>query len=297
MSARRPVWMDRPRPSTQALKAIVLTVVVLLVVVPFLSIAATSLASQKQIAENGGLVIIPTNPSLGAYQDIFEGGVVTRAVIVSLGVTVFGTLLSLLVTAALAYALSRRGAFGAKPVLLFVLATLFFAPGIIPVYLMVKELNLLNSYASLVLPIAVGSFNVVVMRAFFMELPQELLDSARIDGAGDITILRRIVLPLSKGVMAVIGLFYAVGYWNAFFQALLYLNDTSMWPLQLVLRLYVLQGQPVPGGTIANEAGVPPPSQSIQMAVVVLATVPILLVYPFVQRYFSRGVLTGAVKG
>lgn len=297
MTTQRPIWMDRPRPSTQALKAIILTIVVLLVVLPFLSIISTSLASQKQISENGGLVIIPSNPSLGAYQAIFQGGVITRAVIVSFGVTIFGTLLSLLVTAALAYSLSRRGAFGTKPVLLFVLATLFFAPGIIPVYLMVKELNLLNNYASLVLPIAVGSFNVVVMRAFFMELPQELLDSARIDGAGDITILRRIVLPLSKGVLAVIGLFYAVGYWNAFFQALLYLNDSSMWPLQLVLRLYVLQGQPVPGSTIANEAGVPPPSQSIQMAVVVLATVPILLVYPFLQRYFTRGVLTGAVKG
>jgi putative aldouronate transport system permease protein len=293
----RPIWMERPRPSTQAIKAIILIVVVLLVVLPFLSIIATSLASQKQVAEAGGLVIIPTHPTLGAYQDIFEGGVVTRAIIVSGGITVVGTLLSLIVTAALAYALSRAGVFASKPVLLLVLATLFFAPGVIPVYLVVKELNLLNTYASLILPVLVAGFNVVVMRAFFMGIPTEVLDSARIDGANEITILSRIVLPLSKAVMAVIGLFYAVAYWNAFFQALLYLNDTSMWPLQLVLRLYVLQGEPLPGSTIANEAGVPPPAESIQMAVVVIATIPILVVYPFLQRYFSRGVLTGAVKG
>jgi multiple sugar transport system permease protein/putative aldouronate transport system permease protein len=291
------MWMERPRPSTQVIKAIILVVVVLLVVLPFVSIIATSLASQKQVAESGGLVILPTHPTLGAYQDIFQGGVVTRAIIVSGGITVVGTLLSLIVTAALAYALSRPGVFAARPVLLLVLATLFFAPGIIPVYLVVKELGLLGTYASLILPVLVGAFNVVVMRAFFMGIPQEVLDSARIDGASEVTTLTRIVLPLSKAVMAVIGLFYAVSYWNAFFQALLYLNNTAMWPLQLVLRLYVLQGEPLPGSTIANEAGVPPPAESIQMAVVVIATIPILIVYPFLQRYFSRGVLTGAIKG
>lgn len=296
MSAR-PIWMERPRISTQVIKAIILTVVVLLVVLPFLSIIATSLASQRQVAEAGGLVIIPTHPTLGAYQDIFQGGVVTRAVIVSGGITVVGTILSLIVTSALAYSLSRSGVFAARPVLLMVLATLFFAPGIIPVYLVVKELGLLGTYASLILPVLVTAFNVVVMRAFFMGIPQEILDSARIDGASELTTLARIVLPLSKAVMAVIGLFYAVGYWNAFFQALLYLNSTAMWPLQLVLRLYVLQGEPLPGSTIANEAGVPPPAESIQMAVVVIATVPILIVYPFLQRYFSRGLLTGAIKG
>lgn len=293
----RPIWMERPRIPTQVIKAIILVVVVLLVVLPFLSIIATSLASQRQVAQAGGLVIIPSHPTLGAYQDIFQGGVVTRAVIVSGGITVVGTVLSLIVTAALAYALSRPGVFAARPVLLMILATLFFAPGIIPVYLVVKELGLLGTYASLILPVLVGAFNVVVMRAFFMGIPQEILDSARIDGASELTTLARIVLPLSKAVMAVIGLFYAVSYWNAFFQALIYLNNTAMWPLQLVLRLYVLQGEPLPGSTIANEAGVPPPAESIQMAVVVIATVPILVVYPFLQRYFSRGLLTGAIKG
>lgn len=297
VSAPRPVWMDRPKIPTQAAKAIILTIVVLLVVLPFVSIFTTSLATQKQIAEDGGLVIIPNNPTLGAYQDIFAGGVVTRAIVITVLVTVIGTLLSLAVSVALGYALSRREVFAARPVLLFVLATLFFAPGIIPVYLMVMQLGLLNQYASLILPILVQTFNVVVLRAFFMEMPNELVDSARIDGAGDLTILLRIVLPLSKGVLAVIGLFYAVGYWNAWFQALLYLNNTSMWPLQLILRLYVLQGQSLPGTSIGNEAGVAAPEVAVQMAVVVIATVPILIVYPFLQRYFTKGVLTGAIKG
>jgi ABC-type glycerol-3-phosphate transport system permease component len=141
----------------------------------------------------------------------------------------------------------------------------------------------------------VSAFNLVVLRQFFMEIPQELIDSATIDGAGDLRILLRIVLPLAKPAIAVVSLFYAVGYWNAFFYALLYLNESSSWPLQLIVRYYALQGTSVTGGTVADTA--PLVSQSFQTAVVVVASMPILLVYPFLQRYFTRGVLTGAIKG
>ncbi len=178
------------------------------------------------------------------------------------------------------------------------LLSLLFQPGIIPSYLVVKQLGLLNSYASLILPVMLNGFNLVVMRQFFMEIPHELIDSARIDGAGELRILLQLVLPLSGAILAVIALLYAVFYWNAFFQALLYLQDSSMWPLQLVLRQYVIQGSPLPGVTAyAAPGGSPPPTQSIQMAVVVVATIPILVVYPFLQKYFSKGVLTGAIKG
>ncbi|MGH9674999.1 MAG: carbohydrate ABC transporter permease, partial [Bryobacteraceae bacterium] len=138
-------------------------------------------------------------------------------------------------------------------------------------------------------------FNLVVMRGFFQSIPEELYEAARIDGAGDVGILVRIVLPLSKAVMAVVGLFYAVSYWNAFFNAILYLNDSTKWPLQPVLRLYVIQGAQIADGSV-SEAALDQSPQSIQMAVVVIATIPILLVYPFLQRYFSKGVLTGAIK-
>ncbi|HEY3610725.1 MAG TPA: carbohydrate ABC transporter permease, partial [Pseudonocardiaceae bacterium] len=151
----------------------------------------------------------------------------------------------------------------------------------------------LDSYWALILPTAVNAFNLVIMRNFFMGVPQDLRDAAVIDGAGDFRILLRVVLPLSRAVVAVIGLFYAVAYWNAFFNALLFLSDATKWPLQLILRIYVLQGQ-----ALETDAGASPPAQpAVQMAVVVLAVIPVLLVFPFVQRHFTKGVTIGAVKG
>lgn len=293
--ANRPMWMERPKPLTQAAKAVALVVTLALVVMPFLAVISTSLASQGEVRDNGGYVLWPTDPNLTSYRQILNGGIVTQALMVSAGVTVVGTLLSLLCTTLLAYALSRPGVFGGRPVLLMVLFTFLFPPGIIPSYLVVQQLGLLNSYGSLVLPVLVNAFNLVVMRGFFQSIPEELYEAARIDGAGDIGILVRIVLPLSKAVMAVVGLFYAVSYWNAFFNAILYLNDSTKWPLQPVLRLYVIQGAQIADGSV-SEAALDQSPQSIQMAVVVIATIPILLVYPFLQRYFSKGVLTGAIK-
>jgi putative aldouronate transport system permease protein len=292
--SERPAWLERETTLERVVKIVVFTVVLVAVIYPFLSVLATSLASEADVIKNGGLVIWPENPTLQAYRTIFAGGVVTRAMTVSIGVTVVGTLLSLAVTIGMAYGLSRR-IWGARFFLMLALFTLLFTPGIIPNYLAVKQYGLLNSYASLILPVMVSAFNLVVLRQFFMNIPSELLDSAKIDGANDWDILVRIVLPLSKAVVAVVGLFYAVGYWNDFFTALLYLNDSAMWPLQLVLRLYVVQGAPLPSaGDISENA---PPLQSIQMAVVVVAMIPILCVYPFLQRYFTRGVLSGAIKG
>ncbi|HLZ28184.1 MAG TPA: carbohydrate ABC transporter permease [Chloroflexota bacterium] len=278
----------------KSVKTAVFVVVILAVLYPFLSVLATSLASEPDVIQNGGLVIWPEHPTLSAYRTIFQGGVVTRAIEVSIGITVIGTLLSMAVTTAMAYGLSRR-IVGGRFFLLMALTTILFTPGIIPNYLAVKQYGLLNSYAALILPILVNAFNLIVLRQFFMNIPSELLDAAKIDGANDWDILLQIVIPLSKAVLAVVALFYAVFYWNDFFRALLYLNDSAMWPLQLVLRLYVVQGAPLPGaGDVAENA---PPLESIQMAVVVVAMIPILMVYPFLQRYFTRGVLSGAIKG
>jgi putative aldouronate transport system permease protein len=178
--------------------------------------------------------------------------------------------------------------------LMTVLFTLLFAPGLIPSYLMVKELGLIDSYWALILPVCVNAFNVIVVRSFFMDIPQELIDSARIDGASEFTILNKIVLPLSRAVIAVVSLFYAVGYWNAFFNAVLYLNDNSKWPLQLVLRTFVVQGQTYQQSL---DGSIPPPQAALQMAILVVSIVPILIVYPFLQKHFAKGMLTGAVKG
>ncbi|WP_327635322.1 carbohydrate ABC transporter permease [Kribbella sp. NBC_00482] len=277
----------------RAAKGLVLTIGCLLVILPFLAVVSTSLADQQQVTAAGGYVLWPDNPSLEAYRALFSGGVVTRAVFVSVAITLVGTTLSLACTTLLAYGLSRPGSYGSKPILLLVLFSLLFAPGIIPMYLTVKQLGLLNSYWSLILPMLINAFNVIVMRAFFLDLPQELLDSAKIDGAGEIAILTRIVLPLSKAIMAVIGLFYAVGYWNSFFSALLYITENEKYPLSLVLRTFVVNNATIGTG----DSGTALPQQSLQMAMLVVSILPILFVYPFLQKHFAKGIMIGAVKG
>ncbi|MFD7425937.1 carbohydrate ABC transporter permease [Streptomyces sp. NPDC091387] len=286
--------MERPTRMGQTAKAVAVVVVVLAVAYPLVGVIGTSFASQTDIIKASGLVLWPDHPNLDAYRTIFTGGVVTRALIVSVGITVLGTLASLLVTVGMAYGLSRRDVTGSRAILMIALFTMLFNAGIIPNFLLVKGLGLYDTYAALVMPTLVSAFNLVVLRSFFMNLPDELYDAAKVDGAGDFRILLRIVLPLSKAVLAVISLFYAVTYWNAFFNSLLYLNDSDKWPLPMVLRTYVLQGQSL---NSASAGEVLAPQQAVQMAVLVIAVVPILCVYPFLQRYFTKGVLTGAVKG
>ncbi|MEU8623468.1 carbohydrate ABC transporter permease [Streptomyces sp. NPDC048669] len=286
--------MERPTRMGQTAKAVAVVVVVLAVAYPLVGVIGTSFASQTDIIKASGLVLWPDHPNLDAYRTIFTGGVVTRALIVSVGITVLGTLASLLVTVGMAYGLSRSEVTGSRAILMIALFTMLFNAGIIPNFLLVKGLGLYDTYAALVMPTLVSAFNLVVLRSFFMNLPDELYDAAKVDGAGDFRILLRIVLPLSKAVLAVISLFYAVTYWNAFFNSLLYLNDSDKWPLPMVLRTYVLQGQSL---NSASAGEVLAPQQAVQMAVLVIAVVPILCVYPFLQRYFTKGVLTGAVKG
>ncbi|MFC9750589.1 carbohydrate ABC transporter permease [Streptomyces niveus] len=285
-------------PPWRALKSLLLLVCVLLVAVPFLAIISTSIADPTQITKAGGFVLWPDSPTFDSYTALLSGGLVSQAMMVSVGVTVVGTALSLVTSVMLAYGLSRPGSFGHKPVLMLLLMSLLFVPGVIPTYLMVKQLGLINSYWSLILPTMINAFNVIVLRSFFMNLPRELIDAARIDGASEWAILTKIVIPLSKASIGVIGLFYAVTYWNAFFNALLFMNDASKWPMQLVLRTYVVNNSTLSGGQIDVAAGAPvPPAQSLQAAILVLSIVPIVLVYPFVQRHMNKGVMIGAVKG
>lgn len=297
----RPVWDEQPTRIGRTAKGVLVGLVLLAVLFPLWVVVVTSLSPAATITAAGGLVILPDGISLGAYAELLSGGVVTRSVLVSTGVTVVGTLFSTVVTLLAAYGLSRPGSFAHRPLLFLVLLTFLFGPGLIPTYLLVNSLGLLDTYAALILPGAVAAFNLVVLRSFFMNLPQEIVDSARIDGASEFGVLTRIVLPLSKGVTAVIALFYAVGYWNAFFNAFLYLNSNDKWPLQMVLRTYVLQGQPIPGASPADSTldgtGGVVATLAIKMAVIVLAVIPVLVVYPFVQKHFTKGVIVGAIKG
>ncbi|QDP96133.1 carbohydrate ABC transporter permease [Microlunatus elymi] len=295
----RPVWDEQPsRPGSLA-KAIVLIAVVLAILFPLYTIVLTSFSTHQASVNAGGLVIVPRGLTAAAYVQILSGGVVTRAALVSVGVTAVGTTLSTAVSVMAAYGLSKPNSFGHRVILFVFLITMFFGAGMIPTYLLVSKLGMINSYWSLILPGAVSAFNVLILRNFFMGIDQSIIEAARMDGAGEWRILGRIVLPMSGAVVAVVALFYGVGYFNAFFNAMLYINDNSKWPLQLVLRSYVLQGANLPGGASATDthasgvvAGMP-----VKMAVMTLALVPILIVYPFVQRHFTKGVIFGAIKG
>lgn len=293
--ANLPAWMEPPTLASKIFKAVVIVLVSLSILFPLLVVVSTSIASEEQIIESGGYVVFPREVSFEAYATLFRGPFMLRALAVSVFVTVVGTLVALTVTTLAAYATSRPVLF-ARPVLFMILFTLLFAPGLIPMLLMVRSLGLLDSIWSLILPGAMSAFNFVVLRSFFQGLPNELTEAAQIDGASDFTILRRVVLPLSKAPLAVVGLFYAVGFWNAFFNALLYLQRRSdLYPVQVILRSYVIQGNSL----AADQLGVDrvPPPQSLQMAIVMVALVPILCVYPFLQKHFTKGVITGAVKG
>jgi putative aldouronate transport system permease protein len=289
-------WMEDPHPLMQVLKGIILICIVFVMLFPFVHVVAVSFSSYTDVL-TGGLILFPKNPTLDAYRVVFGDGTVIQALKVSAGLTIVGTAGQMIATTAMAYGLSRPSVPGSKFALMLVLGAILFSPGMIPSFLLIKELNLLNEYPSLILPGLIGAFNLIILRQFFMNLPQELLDSARLDGASDFRVLFSIVLPLSKAVLAVIALFYAVGIWNSFFNAILYMNEPSRWPVQVVLQQIVLEGTALNQASILNPNQPPPPPATIEMAVVVIATLPILIVYPFLQKYFTRGVLTGAIKG
>ncbi|MFE3413203.1 TIM-barrel domain-containing protein [Streptomyces mirabilis] len=249
------------------------------------------------IDKAGGLVVIPQGITFINYTELLGGGQVSRAIMVSVGVTLFGTLFSMTVSVLAAYGLSRPGSLSHRVFLMTMMATMFFGAGLIPTYLLVQSLGLTDTYLSLILPSAVSVFNILVLRAFFMGISPELTESARIDGAGDLRILLTIIMPLSHAVLAVISLFYAVGYWSAWFNASIYLTDQQMMPLQNVLIQLVQKNTEAPTGLQQAVRTGQLSSLGLQMAVMVLALIPVAVASPFVQQHFKKGMLTGAIKG
>jgi multiple sugar transport system permease protein/putative aldouronate transport system permease protein len=299
---KRPVWQENPSVAGQGAKSGTILVILALILLPIYSVTVTSFSTQKSINIAGGLVLWPHGLTFNAYRLIISGGVVTRALVISLLITAVGTAISMAVTILAAYGLSRAGSFGHRTILMIMLITMFFNGGIIPLFLVVSALGGYDQYWALILPSAVSVFNIIVMRAFFSNTAIEVMESARVDGATDWRILWSIVLPMSKAVTAVIALFYAVGYWNSWFSILLFMPaDSQKWPLQMVMYNYVTQGMAMAGSGATN-VGQNLGSQqiaplSLQMAVVVLTLVPIVMIYPFVQKHFTKGVLLGAIKG
>jgi len=301
-SPERPAWQERPSLATKGAKSGAITAILVIVAFPLYSIALTSLSTQASINIAGGLVVWPHGLTLNAYKLIISGGVVGRALIISLAITAVGTAISMLVTILASYGLSRAGSFGHKTILWFMMTTMFFSGGVVPLFLVVSALGGYDQYWALILPSAVSVFNIIVMRSFFMNIASDMIESARIDGASEWRILWRIVLPTSKAVTAVVALFYAVAYWNSWFNILLFMpSDSAKWPLQMVMYNYVTQGMSMAGGGVTGVGQYIGHQEiaplSLQMAVVTITVLPVLIAYPFVQKHFTKGVLLGAIKG
>lgn len=276
---------------------IVLTLFGLAAVLPFIYVIAGSFASDAELTSRA-VFFIPKIFTLNAYEFIFSTDTIMRSIGVSVYITVIGTLVNLFFTVTMAYSLAKRGLYGRNLVLNLVIFSMLFGGGMIPTYLVVKELQLLDSLWALMLPGAISAFNLIIVKNFFQEIPKEIEEAGRIDGCSELGLLGRIVLPLSMPVLATFTLFYAVGHWNDFFAALLYINDPEKWPLQVMLRQIVLLSQAAAGDLNSMDPNfVKPPDQSIKMAVIVVGTIPILCVYPFLQKHFAKGVLLGSVKG
>lgn len=272
-----------------------LAIIALVTVLPFLHVVAGSFTTSAEMAVKK-FILFPTVWSLDAYKFIFSTDTLFRAMGVSVGITVSGTLFSILLTALMAYGLSRRDLDGRRGIMFLVVFTMLFSGGLIPTFLVVRELGMIDSYLALVIPTSISAFNLIIMRNFFQNIPEGLEESAKIDGCNDFGILFRIVLPLSMPAIATLSLFYAVTYWNTYLSAILYLNDSLKWPIQVLLRQIVVLASGMDYSSDLDSA-VPPPDQTIKMAVIVVATLPILLVYPFLQKHFAKGAMLGSIKG
>lgn len=274
---------------------IILTLVALITVIPFIYVMAVSFATPEEIAQRG-FILFPTQFTLAAYQYIFSTDTLMRSLGTSVYVTVVGTFVNLVFTSMMAYPLAKRHLRGRQKILLLVLFTMLFNGGMIPTYFVVRDVGLIDSLWSLIIPGAISAFNLIIMKNFFQQVPYELEESAKIDGSNEMGILFKIVIPLSLPAMATLGLFYAVTHWNTFFNAILYINDSNKWPLQVMLREIVMMANDRFGDqTSIDRADFHP--ITIRMAVIVFATVPILMVYPFLMKHFAKGAMLGSVKG
>jgi putative aldouronate transport system permease protein len=269
----------------------ILAVVGLVAVIPILYVVSVSLTPYAEVLKNGGYVLIPKEITFQAYAKILSSSSIWNSLKVTVFVTVVGTAINLILTMLMAYPLSRKGMPHRNLFMFVVVFTLLFNGGIIPTYLIVKDTGLIDTVWALILPNAIWSFNVLIMKSFFENLPEELFEASRIDGAGEFRILWQIVIPLSIPSIMTIGLFYAVGHWNQFFSAIMYITDRNIYPLQVVVRELLMLSQQ------ADNTENMVPTVTMQMSAVVIASAPIIAVYPFLQKHFTKGMLLGSVKG
>lgn len=277
---------------------ILAAIVILIVLVPLVFVAAASFSDPDRVIR-GEVLFWPKGVTLKAYTMVFENKDIWRGFANTIFYTAAGTFISVIMTILAAYPLSRKNLRGRNVIMMAILFTMYFSGGMVPTYLLVRDLGMYNTIWALLIPNALSTYNLIVAKTFFENsIPEELYESARLDGCGNIPMLIKIVLPLSKAIMAVLVLYYAVAIWNAYFDALIYIKDSSMHPLQIVLRNILLLGQTEQMGT--NDVGMAEKikmAEAIKYSVIVVSSIPMLALYPFVQKYFVKGVMIGAVKG
>ena len=286
--SRNPVANVKKMHFAEFLIYFVLAVSAFICIVPFWYVITSSLSKV------GGFLI--HDFTLDAYKYIFSTHTLPRSLMLTAYITIAGTILKLFFTSLMAYSLAEKSLPGRALFLRIIVFTMLFGGGMIPTYFVVKQTGLINSLWSIIIPGLISPFNLIVLKNFFESIPNDLKESARIDGCHEIIILFRIIMPISLPSLATFGLFYAVGIWNTYMSALLYIQKSDMWPIQVLLRriVYVSAGL---GDAETIDSDLVSLSQSIKMAVIMVATIPILCVYPFLQKYFTKGIMVGSIKG
>ena len=275
---------------------VVLGLIALSTVLPFLYVLAGSFATEKELTEKA-FFIIPTVWSLNAYQYAIKTANILRGLRNSIILTVSGNFMCMLFSLLFAYPLSKSHFRGRNWIMNLVIVTMLFGGGMIPSYIVYQAYGLLDTYWALILPGLISPFNMIIIKKFFQGLPTELDEASYMDGANDLQIFTKVALPLSKPVIASISLFYGVGFWNDYFGSMIYLQTPEKYPIQIQLRSIILLTSTISDTMIDYDMNGTPPDKAVKMACTVIATVPILIVYPFVQKYFTKGVMVGAVKG
>lgn len=281
-----------------AIVGVIGCIIILIVLIPLIFVVAASF-SDPDLVIRGEVLLWPKGITTKAYTMVFENKDIWRGFRNTMFYTAAGTLISVTLTILAAYPLSRKNLRGRNFLMMAVLFTMYFSGGMVPTYLLVRDLGMYNTIWAILIPNALSTYNLIVAKTFFeSSIPEELYESARLDGCGNIPMLFQIVLPLSKAIMAVLVLYYAVAIWNSYFDALIYIKDSAMHPLQIVLRNILLLGQTEQMGT--NDVGMAEKikmAEAIKYSVIVVSSIPMLILYPFVQKYFVKGVMIGAVKG
>lgn len=272
---------------------LILAVLCLVVIYPLYYMLIVSISDGYAVIR-GEVSLLPKGVNFGAYAYVLQDRYIPRSYLNTIVYTVFGTLINVVMTALCAYPLSRKKLFGRGFFTMLIVFTMFFDAGIISNFMVVLSLGIKNSIWAILLPPAVNVWYMIIMRTFFSDIPEELHESAYIDGANDLTVFVRIILPLSKAVLATMVVFYAVWHWNSFFPALVYLDDRLLYPMQLILRNMLLESD-AGSATVSSDLAVM--GRNIKYAAVFITVLPILVVYPFAQKYFVKGVMVGSVKG